>query len=131
MAYSAGEVAEKTGFSIDTLRYYERIGLLAHISRTTSGRRAFTDEDVDWLGTLRCLRDTGMPIAKMQRYADLTRGPDTEPERLHILEEHDAEVSRRIADLESQREYIRSKIAWYRETAEPFKPVDHLSRPTT
>jgi DNA-binding transcriptional MerR regulator len=122
MSYSAGEVAEKTGFSIDTLRYYERIGLLAHISRTASGRRAFTDEDVDWLGTLRCLRDTGMPIAKMQRYADLTREPGTEPERLEILEEHDAEVTRQIESLESQREYIRSKIAWYRETAEPFTP---------
>ncbi len=74
MPYSPGEVAEKTGFSIDTLRYYERIGLLAHIGRTANGRRAFTDDDVAWLGTLRCLRDTGMPIARMQRYARLTPG---------------------------------------------------------
>jgi DNA-binding transcriptional MerR regulator len=115
MSYSPGEVAEKTGFSIDTLRYYERIGLLSHIGRTTGGRRAFTDDDVDWLGTLRCLRDTGMPIARMQRYAELTRTERTEAERLRILEEHDAEVSRRIAELESQRGYIRSKINWYRE----------------
>lgn len=117
MSYSPGQVAEKTGFSIDTLRYYERIGLLSHIERTAGGRRAFTDDDVDWLGTLRCLRDTGMPIARMQRYAELTREEQTEPERLRILEEHDAEVSHRIAELESQREYIRSKIAWYREVA--------------
>lgn len=122
MAYSAGEAAEKTGFSIDTLRYYERIGLLAHIARTASGRRTFSDEDVDWLGTLRCLRDTGMPIARMQRYADLTRTPGTEAERLRSLEEHDAEVTRQIADLQSQREYIRAKIAWYRQTTEPFEP---------
>jgi DNA-binding transcriptional MerR regulator len=119
MTYSPGEVAEKTGFSIDTLRYYERIGLLAHIGRTAGGRRAFTDDDVDWLGTLRCLRDTGMPIARMQRYAELTRIERTEDERLRILEEHDEEVGRRIAELEAQREYIRNKIAWYRETAVP------------
>jgi DNA-binding transcriptional MerR regulator len=117
MPYSPGEVAEKTGFSIDTLRYYERIGLLAHIDRTAGGRRAFTDADVEWLGTLRCLRDTGMPIARMRRYAELTRSDGTEPERLSILEEHDEEVGRRIAELRAQRTYIQNKIAWYREMA--------------
>jgi len=122
MTYSPGQAAEKTGFSIDTLRYYERIGLLSHIGRTPGGRRAFTDDDIEWLGTLRCLRDTGMPIARMQRYAELTRIEQTEPERLAILEEHDAEVTRRIAELEEQRQYIRNKIAWYRETSELFRP---------
>ena len=117
MTYSPGEVADKTGFSIDTLRYYERIGLLAHIERTAGGRRSFTDDDVEWLGTLRCLRDTGMPIARMQRYAELTRIEQTEEERLRILEEHDEEVGRRIVELEAQRKHIRGKIAWYRETA--------------
>ncbi|MEV6629407.1 MerR family transcriptional regulator [Actinoplanes sp. NPDC051470] len=119
MTYSPGEVAEKTGFSIDTLRYYERIGLLAHIGRTAGGRRAFTDNDVEWLGTLRCLRDTGMPISRMQRYAELTRVADTEDERMRILQEHDEEVTRRIAELEDQRQYIRNKIAWYRDVAIP------------
>ena len=123
MTYSPGEVAEKTGFSIDTLRYYEKIGLLAHIGRTSGGRRAFTDEDVDWLGTLRCLRDTGMPIARMVRYAELTRVAQSEEERLQILEEHDEEVSRRIEELEEQRQYIRNKIAWYRDVAIPEQRV--------
>lgn len=119
MTYSPGEVAEKTGFSVDTLRYYERIGLLAGIDRTAGGRRAFSDEDVAWLGTLRCLRDTGMPIARMRRYAELSRMEETEAERLRILQEHDQEVSRRIAELQSQRDYIRDKITWYREVAVP------------
>ena len=119
MTYSPGEVADKTGFSIDTLRYYEKIGLLSHIGRTAGGRRAFTDEDIDWLGTLRCLRDTGMPIARMVRYAELTRVEQTEQERMRILEEHDEEVTRRMAELESQRQYIRDKIAWYRDVAVP------------
>lgn len=119
MTYSPGEVADKTGFSIDTLRYYEKIGLLSHIGRTAGGRRAFTDEDIDWLGTLRCLRDTGMPIARMVRYAELTRVEQSEQERMRILEEHDEEVTRRMAELESQRQYIRNKIAWYRDVAVP------------
>jgi DNA-binding transcriptional MerR regulator len=120
MPYSPGEVAEKTGFSIDTLRYYERIGLLSQIGRTPGGRRAFTDDDIDWLGTLRCLRDTGMPIARMQRYAELTRVDGTEEERMSILAEHDEEVTRRMAELAEQRRYIRDKIAWYRDVAIPL-----------
>ena len=53
MPYTPGEVADKTGFSIDTLRYYERIGLLDDIARTPGGQRAFTDDDVvDLLYTL-------------------------------------------------------------------------------
>src|SRR4051794_15523814 len=69
--YSPGQVSDKTGFSLDTLRYYERIGLLDGIARTPGGRRTFTDEDLDWLDVLRCLRETGMPIAAMLRYAEL------------------------------------------------------------
>ena len=116
------EVAAFSGLSAHTLRYYERIGLLAHIGRTPGGRRAFTDDDVDWLGTLRCLRDTGMPIARMQRYAELTRVSGTEEERMRILEEHDDEVTRRMTELENQRQYIRDKIAWYRDVAIPERP---------
>src|SRR6266536_356060 len=71
--YSPAQVADRTGFSLDTLRYYERIGLLDGIARTPGGRRSFTDDDLGWLEVLRCLRDTGMPIAQMLRYAELCR----------------------------------------------------------
>ena len=71
MRYSPGQVAEQTGFSLDTLRYYERIGLLDGIERNSGGQRVFTEGDVAWLRILRCLRDTGMPIQRMVRYAEL------------------------------------------------------------
>ena len=91
--YSPGQVAEKTGFSLDTLRYYERIGLLDDIARSPGGQRVFTDDDISWLGILRCLRDTGMPIARMLRFAELARGGDeTIAERITVLEEHDEDV---------------------------------------
>jgi DNA-binding transcriptional MerR regulator len=113
--YSPGQVADKTGFSLDTLRYYERIGLLDGIARTPGGRRSFTDDDLDWLDVLRCLRDTGMPIAGMQRYAELCRAGDgTVAERLALLEEHDQAVDRQIHELCAQQQHIRDKIAWYR-----------------
>ena len=112
--YTPGQVADKTGFSLDTLRYYERIGLLDDIARTSGGQRKFTDDDISWLGILRCLRDTGMPIATMRRYAGLSRDERTVAERVALLEEHDLEVGRRIAELQAQREHLRGKIRYYR-----------------
>jgi DNA-binding transcriptional MerR regulator len=113
--YSPGQVADKTGFSLDTLRYYERIGLLDDIARTPGGRRSFTDDDIDWLGVLRCLRETGMPIAQMLRYAELCReGDGTIAERITLLEAHDRAVDLQIRELRTQQQHIRDKIAWYR-----------------
>src|ERR1044072_3820503 len=81
--YSPGQVGEQTGVSIDTLRYYERIGLLDDIERNSGGRRGFTEDDVSWLMILRCLRETGMPIQRMIRFAELARGgEETIPERI-------------------------------------------------
>jgi DNA-binding transcriptional MerR regulator len=115
--YTPGQVAEKTGFSLDTLRYYERIGLLS-VARTPSGQRQYDESDIGWLGILRCLRDTGMPIQRMREYAELTRDDGTIADRIVILEEHDREVEERIATLRAQREHIRGKVAYYRSLIE-------------
>jgi DNA-binding transcriptional MerR regulator len=113
--FSPGEVAERSGFSLDTLRYYERIGLLDGIERTRSGHRRFAQGDLEWLGVLRCLRDTGMPIAEMRRYAESAReGDRTLAERMALLIEHEARVEQHIADLRAQQEHLRDKIDWYR-----------------
>ncbi len=113
--YSPGEVAERTGFSLDTLRYYERIGLLHEIDRTVGGQRRFTENDVLWLLMLRCLRETGMPIAQMLRFTELVRGSDeTVAERLALLEAHDQRIEKQIAELRTHQEQIRQKILIYR-----------------
>jgi DNA-binding transcriptional MerR regulator len=113
--YSPGQVAEQTGFSIDTLRYYERIGLLDDIERNSGGQRVFSEDDVSWLMILRCLRETGMPIQRMVRFAELARGgEETIPERITLLEEHDQDVNEKIAQLRAEQEHIRGKIGYYR-----------------
>ena len=114
MIYSPGLAADRSGFSLDTLRYYERIGLLFDIERTPSNQRVFTDENLEWLGVLRCLRDTGMPIATMQRYAALAReGSCTHEARLDLLREHAVEVAERICALTEQEKHLHGKIDWY------------------
>ncbi|WP_219462240.1 MerR family transcriptional regulator [Nonomuraea rhizosphaerae] len=113
--YTPAEVVEETGFSLDTLRYYEKIGLLEPVGRNAAGQRRFSEDDVGWLGTIRCLRDTGMPIAEMLRFAELVReGDHTIADRIKLLEEHDGRVREQIARLTERQGYIRNKISYYR-----------------
>jgi DNA-binding transcriptional MerR regulator len=114
--FTPAETAHRSGFTIETLRYYEHIGLLRNIERNTSGHRVFDSGDLDWLDVLKCLRDTGMPIAAMRRYADqaLADTPDTIPTRLALLETHERAVTANIALLQKQRRHLEDKIAHYR-----------------
>lgn len=114
--YTPGQVVEETGFSLDTLRYYERIGLLGRIGRNSSGQRRFTEDDVGWLGMIRCLRDTGMSIAEMLRFGELVReGEHTIRDRIALLESHDREVEEQIADLRQKQKAIQHKIEHYKD----------------
>ncbi|MBN6053916.1 MerR family transcriptional regulator [Nonomuraea sp. RK-328] len=113
--YTPAEAVEETGFTLDTLRYYEKIGLLEPVERNAAGQRRFSDEDLSWLGMVRCLRDTGMPIAEMLRFAELVRaGEHTIPDRIRLLEEHDRRVQGQIANLTERQHYIHHKISYYR-----------------
>jgi DNA-binding transcriptional MerR regulator len=128
--YSPAQAVELTGFSLDTLRYYERIGLIEAVHRAAGGHRRYTADDLEWLDILRCLRATGMPIARMKQFADQVRAGDhTVAQRLALLEEHDRTVARQLAQLQEQREKVRAKIAYYRgevarraADAEPVRP---------
>jgi DNA-binding transcriptional MerR regulator len=113
--YGPAEAAERSGFSIDTLRYYEREGILPPVARNSGGRRRYSDDDLAMLDFLRCLRDTGMPIERLRRYGELARSDRTMPERLALIEEHAEVVESRIAELESQRTRLEEKAAWYRK----------------
>lgn len=108
------EVAALTGFSAHTLRYYERVGLLDPIGRAQSGHRRYSEQDIAWIEFLGRLRTTGMPIRKMKRFADLRRDGDvTLSARRALLEEHRAEVRRRVAELESDLAVIDEKVELY------------------
>ncbi|MEU8823488.1 MerR family transcriptional regulator [Streptomyces sp. NPDC048636] len=112
--YTISEVAEHTGLSAHTLRWYERIGLMPHVDRTHTGQRRFTNRDLDWLELVGKLRLTGMPVADMVRYAEMVRaGQGTFHEREALLTELRENVRARIAELQSSLEVIDYKIGIY------------------
>jgi DNA-binding transcriptional MerR regulator len=113
-----GDVAARTGLSVHTLRYYERIGLLDRVPRDGGGRRTFGPDDLAWLDLLTKLRRTGMSISDMVRYAELVRGgPATSPERLALLQQHRDAVAVRIAELTDCLGVIDYKISIYKGAA--------------
>ncbi|GAA3991969.1 MerR family transcriptional regulator [Allokutzneria multivorans] len=114
MSYSIAEAAERTGLSMDTLRYYERIGLIDPPARDSGGRRSYSEDDLGWVGFLSCLRMTGMPIRLMCEYARLRRfGTSSAGPRKQILLEQRTSVRERIAELQMCLSTLDYKIDNY------------------
>lgn len=108
------EMAERTGVTIDTLRYYEREDLLKNVARAESGHRRYSEDDVLWVEVLRCLRDTGMSIEQLRHYCELgAQGDHTEPERHAMLTEHRALVEEQIAERHEALRLIDHKLSFY------------------
>ncbi|GAA2930224.1 MerR family transcriptional regulator [Streptomyces enissocaesilis] len=112
--YTISEVAAYTGLTAYTLRWYERIGLMPHIGRSHTGQRRFRNRDLDWLAFVGKLRLTGMPVADMVRYAELTReGEHTLEARQELLEATRRDVRARIAELHDTLAVLDHKIDFY------------------
>ena len=112
---SIEEAAVRTGVSAHTLRYYERIGLLAEVPRGPGGHRRYTDADIGAVVFLTLLRQTGMSIRDMQRFVDLTReGDHTIPQRVEVLSEHREQLVAQLALLNKHLRALDHKIGIYR-----------------
>ncbi|GAA4935657.1 DNA-binding transcriptional MerR regulator [Nonomuraea thailandensis] len=112
---SIGQVAERTGLSVHTLRFYEREGLLAQpVRRGSAGHRVYSEGDVDWLGVCMRLRASGMPLTDIRRYTELVRaGQGNEVERLRVLREHRERVLAQMHELDECLALITHKVAIY------------------
>ncbi|EKX61221.1 transcriptional regulator, MerR family [Streptomyces ipomoeae 91-03] len=112
--YTISEVAELTGLTAHTLRWYERIGLMPHIDRSHTGQRRYRNRDLDWLDLVGKLRLTGMAVADMVRYADMVReGDHTYAERFELLKATREDVLSRIAELQDTLDFLDRKINFY------------------
>jgi DNA-binding transcriptional MerR regulator len=107
-------VAEITGLSVYTLRYYERIGLIHPIERAENTHRRYTDADIGWIDFLNKLRAMGMSIQEMQTYAQLQRQGDASlPERVEMLKALRTKVEGCMQELQENLNLVHYKINLY------------------
>ena len=118
MDYSIGEFSEVTGLGIHTLRYYEHEGLLSPM-RNSSNRRRYSDQDITWIAFIKRLKETGMPIKEIKRYAALrAEGNSTLTERMEMLIQHRQSLKDQIRCLQEHEAKLDEKIAFYQQEIE-------------
>ena len=108
------EVSEKFGMPQDTLRYYERIGLIPHVNRNKSGIRDYTEQDCKWVEFMQCMRGAGLPIEVLIEYVDLfQQGDATIDARKALFIEQRRQLMQRMEDMQKTLERLDYKIASY------------------
>ncbi|MBS5927312.1 MAG: MerR family transcriptional regulator [Clostridium sp.] len=108
------EVSKKYALSQDTLRYYERIGLIPAVNRNKSGIRDYTDEDCKWVEFIKCMRGAGLPIEVLIEYVELFQeGESTIQARKEILIEQREKLIERMEEMQKTLERLNFKISRY------------------
>lgn len=121
--YSVQQVANKTGLTTYTVRYYHDHGLLPFVKRDKNNNRVFSDSDIEWLEMITCLRSTGMPLDQIKNYTDLViDGENTVPERYQIMLDQQKRTINEIKDLQQHLATINHKVDHYAEIMENHEP---------
>ena len=108
------EVSERFGLTNDTLRYYERLGLLGVIPRDSSGDRSYTEENCSRIGFIKCMRDAGVSIEALIQYTKLLgEGPKTHDQRKQILIEQREVMHERAKQIQHGIDTLDYKIENY------------------
>lgn len=114
MGYSIKTIAQKSGLSQYTLRYYEREGVLPVVARDVNGNRCFNDEDLELISLICCLKDTGMAIADIKQFIAFSQeGRDRLPDQRRLLQEHKQHIDEKIKFFQSFARKIDHKIAYF------------------
>ncbi len=120
--YSIQDVSKKTGLSAHTLRYYEKEGLLTRVERSPGGFRQYTDEDLEALGLICCLKNTGMSLQEITRFVTLTHeGDQTLKERVELLREHRESVIARMAEMQRYLDKVTWKLNFFTEKLRAYE----------
>lgn len=117
MLYTIGEMAKRLGVAPSTLRYYDKEGLLPFVERSGGGIRMFKEADFEWLQVIECLKKTGMRLADIKRFVEMSmQGDDTIDERLSLIIKQKEAVKAQIDDLSKTLKALEFK-EWYYKTA--------------
>jgi len=108
------EVSEQYGLSSDTLRYYERVGLLPPVNRNESGIRDYNELDLRRVDFIKCMRSAGLPVEVLIEYVALVQqGDSTIEARKEILKEQRALLSARMAEMQKTLDILDHKLEVY------------------
>ena len=114
------EVSKKYDIPADTLRYYERVGLIPSVHRTSSGIRDYDEHDCGWVDFIKCMRSAGLTIEVLIEYVSLfQQGDKTITARKNLLKEQRKQLKERMADMQKTLERLDYKIANYEKVIVP------------
>ncbi|MEE1196010.1 MAG: MerR family transcriptional regulator [Lachnospiraceae bacterium] len=113
------EVSEQYEISQDTLRYYERVGMIPPVTRTAGGIRNYTAEDLRWVELAKCMRSAGLPVEAMIEYVRLFQeGDSTLPARLQLLTDQREVLLEQRKQIDETLNRLNYKISRYEETVQ-------------
>ncbi|MCB9418485.1 MAG: MerR family transcriptional regulator [Ardenticatenaceae bacterium] len=108
------EASEQSGLSVDTLRYYEKIGLLPSVNRTDGGIRDYSELDMRRVDFIKCMRTAGLPVEVLLEYFALVeQGDDTIEARKQILQDQRKQLLARMAEMQETLDLLNYKIQVY------------------
>ena len=117
--YSAKETAKMTGLSTATLRYYEKEKLLPKIARNSQKYRQYTDEDMEWIRMIQCMRMANIPIHSIKEYvALLIQGGETLEQRFVMVQNHMKDIKAQITNLQNALVLTQKKLSFYEKLLE-------------
>ncbi len=129
MGYTIKQVSERTNLSAHVLRFYEKEGLLSNINRSKSGIRSYSEDDLEWLGLICCLKNTGMSLKQIKEFMDLSaEGKKTLKQRCEILIEHKKNVEAQIQEMYKHLDKVSHKIDHYTKQYNEYKYVESHHR---
>ena len=110
------EVCEKYDLTPDTLRYYERVGVIPEVSRTKGGIRDYSEQDIKWVENAVCMRSAGVPVEMLIEYVKLFQeGDSTIAARRDLLIEARVEVQKNLDKYQATMDKLNYKISKYEE----------------
>lgn len=114
--YTMKEAAKLAGMSHDTLKFYCKEGLVPNVARDKNNYRVFSDDNIIWLRSLQCFRQSGMGVSELRHFMELCiEGKETLPERMRLLEAQKQQLAERIQSLNSNIDYINHKLERYQD----------------
>lgn len=110
------EVSQKYDLTADTLRYYERIGLIPPVTRNSSGIRDYTEADCEWVNFIKCMRAAGLSIETLVEYVTMfQKGNSTIKARKELLIDQRSQLAEKVKEMQETLSRLDKKIDGYEE----------------